>query len=284
MTVGHLPFFWSVIGCCLKKLRISLQQAFYTACFCVVRRMERATKGDAAALDFDRIHRLLHDLHAYSVWNWKKNLMLAYIFLLLIYVGMNVGLLGANFQDQDFIEEHYYRVFHMLAFWSVFVFTVLEAFILLTAEVMLFNYQNALQSSIVLFNVLFSFATAILFTIYPDRYEVPAHWMEYSVQILISSVSLLFVWNYISANEKQNIFFRFRYVELVAAVLIILLSILQLIIYSGRMHLKIGAERAAHFCEFVNEIFNGLFALFYAIVTYQQFRKRLNEHYERLSV
>lgn len=240
--------------------------------------MEPLTSPGPDALTYPRLHKLLHDLHEHERMALHKNLLLGYVFLLLVYVGLNAGLLGANFADQDFIEENYYLVFHMLSFWGVFAFTLLEAFILIISDTVLFNWKHKSQSVLILFNVLFTFATAILFSIFPEKYETPSHYMEYSVQILISTVNGIFVWNYIKSKSTDNVFYRYRYLELSVAGCVIGLSVLQLIIFSGRIHTGPGAERSAHFCEFVNEIFNGLFALFYATLTYMDLRDRTAEH------
>jgi hypothetical protein len=48
------------------------------------------------------------------------------------------------------------------------------------------------------------------------------------------------------------------------------------------MSQNMGAERAAHFAEFTNEIFNGLFALLYAILPYTDVRNQLHDHYFKM--
>ena len=56
--------------------------------------------------------------------------------LILIYFGVATTLLAANFQPQEVIEEDFYLPFHYAEFWSAFLFTVLEAFILYTSDVL----------------------------------------------------------------------------------------------------------------------------------------------------
>ena len=86
----------------------------------------------------------------------------------------------------------------------------------------------------------------------------------------------------IESSSTDNVFYRYRYAELTVAALVVGLSALQLLIFAGRIKTGMDAERAAHFCEFVNEIFNGLFALFYAVLTYMDLRKRTSDHCDEM--
>jgi hypothetical protein len=77
----------------------------------------------SAPLTFVQIHHLIEDIHEYGLLDVKMNRLLIYIFSILLYIGLNAALLGANFQVQEFIEEHYYIAFHMADFWGLFGFT-----------------------------------------------------------------------------------------------------------------------------------------------------------------
>jgi len=237
---------------------------------------------------FQKMFTLFKNVHDYSVDSTRKYILLVYIFLLLIYIGMNFGLLSVNFQPQAFIEAHYYLPFHLVAFWGVFSFTLIEAFLLVSAGIV--SIRNIFQSTIVLGNVISSLLTAILFSMYPTFYEVPAHYIEYSIQIFVTGVNIIFVTDYIRKAYKnpEGLFKRYpllnklRWIELIVSGPVLLLSVLQLFIYSGLIPVTIEAERAGHFCEFVNEIVNGFFALIYTVTLYWGLESKLENHYRSL--
>ena len=124
-------------------------------------------------MDFERLHKLMHDIHDYDLKSSQKLKLLLYMTVIVIYIGVQVGLLAANFKDQNFIDTHYYLPFHLAEFWAVFIFVTSEAFILISAEIL--NLQSTLQMSLLVFNIIVTLMVAILFTLYPDFYEVPAH-------------------------------------------------------------------------------------------------------------
>ena len=66
---------------------------------------------------------------------------------------------------------------------------------------------------------------------------------------------------------------------MVVANLVFILSIIQIAIYAEGIPTTIEAERAAHFCEFTTEIFNGLFAFIYAVAVYSDVKRCVCEHY-----
>ena len=141
----------------------------------------QCTGPQSGHISYSQLHKLIHDIHDYNVMELRKNTMLGYIFLILVYVGINIGLLGVNFKSQEFIDENYYMSFHLLSFWAVFAFTLLETFILLFTEMV--STSHLLLSGVVIFNVVATLSTAIIFTIDPRVYEVIAHYMEYCVQV-----------------------------------------------------------------------------------------------------
>lgn len=104
----------------------------------------------------------------------------------------------------------------------------------------------------------------------PELFEVPAHYMEYSIQLLVSGVNILFINQ--SASPRQ------RTIERVVLCLVMGLSVLQLALYSGQPPVAMGPERSAHFCEFTTEIFNGLFALLYALQCYKEVQANISSH------
>ena len=212
---------------------------------------------------------VLLTLHFHDHLSRNRYLIIIYIFLILSYIGVFFGLLSVNFKDQEFIETNYYKPFHLLSFWAIFVFTILETLILLLSE----NIKNPLQIFVLFFDIVVTLSIAIMFTMYPEEYEEVAHYMEYSVQILISSVNYFFIFNMmygrIKAKSKNKFLYVLQGIEIIVATLTIILSIFQLIFYSGAITTNMSKERVAHFCEFVNEILNGLFALIYSLSVYK---------------
>jgi hypothetical protein len=230
-----------------------------------------------ALLTFAQVHHLVDDVHEYGLLDVKMNRLLIYIFLILIFVGLNVALLGANFEEQAFIEENYYSTFHMAAFWGVFGFSLLEALVLFATNIV--SLDSQFQSAVILFNVMATFATAFLFSFDSVVFEVKAHYMEYSVQILISSVNMVFLRHYLRMADKESPVYRFRNVARAVSWTVTALSVFTLILYTGAIEVRMGPERSAHFCEFINEIFNGMFAFCYAVYFYCDVRRQLDEHY-----
>jgi hypothetical protein len=276
----------------------------------------------------DRLHQLIVTIHHYQVLQTQKTLLLAYMFLILIYIGLNVGLLCANFVAQDYIEAHYFLPFHLFAFWGGFFFTAVEAVILIStggvvcawpatdkendtendndttqkdaatvaatvaaAAATTSTNNNSLWPTFLIFiNVMGTFATALLFTLDPEQYEVVTHYMEYILQILISAVNWIFVHHLTTTTttttttsalhggrigggrggrRSSNNALLLRHYEIGAASVIVALSIVTVFLYSGILPMgTVEPERAGHFAEFVNEIGNGLFAFLYATVSY----------------
>jgi hypothetical protein len=258
---------------------------------------------EQAPLTFTQAHHLVVDVHEYSLLDIKMNRLLFYIFVVLIYIGLNVALLGANMNDQEYIETHYYLSFHLSSFWGVFIFALIEALVFFVTKTL--SWDNRIQSTVVLCNVMLTFATALLFTFDPVAYETPAHYMEYIAQILISAVNLIFLNTYMNnIRDKTSPVYKLRYLEVFIALFVLGLSILTLFLYTRStgdptgndnssssliwwnvwmdIVREIGPERSAHFAEFFNEICNGIFALFYTMISYTAVRKHLEEQYHRM--
>lgn len=120
--------------------------------------------------------------------------LLLYMLLVIIYFGVATTLLGANFNSQEFIEENYFLAFHYAEFWSAFLFTLVEAFILVTAGV--FGFKTKLQKVFLLLiagNIVTSLVSALIFTFEPEHFERIAHYIEYGSQILVTSTNFVFI-------------------------------------------------------------------------------------------
>jgi len=57
-----------------------------------------------------------------------------------------------------------------------------------------------------------------------------------------------------------------------------MLSIFQIMVYAQAFSVGIEAERAGHFCEFVNEAANGCFALWFGFEMYNSYKDELQCH------
>ena len=240
-----------------------------------VEEVDSATAG--GGLTDNQIHHLIADDHNIRELGGLKNSLLSYMFLSLLYIGLNLALLIANFHPQDFIEANYYLPFHLAGFWGVFLFSMLEAIILISTDII--SWSNISQAMLILVNVMVSFSTAVLFSMDPKTFEVVCHYMEYSVQILISGVNVIFVMSYFRHPDPKDVGFKLRHVEIILAILVLKLSIVTLVIYSGVFtSISMGPERAAHFCEFTNEICNGLFTLAYAGRYFTSVRNQIQDH------
>jgi len=229
---------------------------------------------------FKSLFSLMKGLNDYQTAKTNQNIILIYILLILVYAALQLALLGVNFQSQEFIEENYYLVFHLLEFWAVFIFTLIEAFVLLFTGQL--SMTNKFQTGLLLFNIVVTFVAVMMFSIYPDFYEVTSHYIEYSVQILITLVDFVFIIgnSFGKDAEKNNSFYKFRWAQIIIASLVFALSWVQIFIYNGSLPVTIEPERAAHFCEFSTEFFNAMFAFMYAMSNYLNKEKDTNRKYE----
>jgi len=231
-------------------------------------------KKESTVLCYHDFHKLTLDFHDYGRITSRKNQILIFIFLILVYIGIQLGLLGVNFKSQEFIEDNYYLPFHILEFWAVFCFTILESFILIsTNSITLDDNFNILQMVLVLFNVISTLCAAIVFSMFPTTYEVPAHYMEYCLQILITMIDFMFVIK--GQGGKNSGPVKCRGIKMIFAVLTLALSVIQILIYGNVIQVPMEPERAGHFCEFSNEIANALFALLYGFQMYTEVNQEL---------
>jgi len=157
-------------------------------------------------------------------------------------------------------------------------FSFIEAFILMSSGTIKLNteWRNLAQVALLFFNVILTLATTILFTIYPEFYEFPAHCMEYAAQILISFVNFLFFISNLKNKSKNR-----RIFEGSVVVISILMSIFNVLIYSAAIPTE-SPERSAHFFEFVNELINASFALSYATLIYKNIDGEIEEHFHAM--
>lgn len=280
-------------------------------------KLEAFVVNESSPLTAHTLHQVAHDIHEFNLLKERLSYFSIYILAIVLFMGLNGALLLANLPSQQFIEDHYAFMFHMLSFWGVFLFTLVEAALLISTGVASLssiseggttgNRISGYFSIVILVDVVFSFVSALLYTMDPEFFEVPSHYLEYSIQIPISCVNLMFVEDRIldrqrsgdklcattSMNERiptvkddssstaKTGFFSIRNIDWVdfPSLIPVALSLLQLLLYSGILSTNMSPERASHFCEFLNELLNGMFALQYALRSYATTQRQLNYHH-----
>ncbi len=103
----------------------------------------------------------------------------------------NLTLLIANCQPLDVIEEEYYWPFHFLDFGQSFSFALVEGIVLIACGYLASTNWSGLLMLVV--NVGGTFVALLLFLLKAEFWEAPSHWIEYSVQMIVTGTSLAFV-------------------------------------------------------------------------------------------
>eukprot|EP01091_Cochliopodium_minus_P014457 TRINITY_DN4904_c0_g1_i1.p1 TRINITY_DN4904_c0_g1~~TRINITY_DN4904_c0_g1_i1.p1 ORF type:complete len:316 (+),score=57.57 TRINITY_DN4904_c0_g1_i1:388-1335(+) len=234
----------------------------------------------------ERILQYLSGLYEHDILSYKRLKIIVYIFVILLYIGVQIAMMILNGKPQEFIETHYWAAFHLVEFWAVFVFSTTEAFILFSSGSFEFTWGffNVIQILILFTNIVLTLAAALILSTFHE-FEKPAHYIEYTSQIIISSVNLLFIIKNFKKNKTiprwETIYNK---IYLVVAIAVILLSILNLMIYAEAFDVGMEAERAAHFCEFSNEIVNGLFALIFSIRLLRSVNNKMDNVYSKIKI
>jgi hypothetical protein len=123
---------------------------------------------------------------------------------------------------------------------------------------------------------------AIIFTMYPEEYEIPSHYMEYSAQILITLLDFVFIINYVKSSTSGTWVYKLRHFEIGLAAVTLVLSILQFLVYTDVIPTEPGGERSGHFFEFSIEAANAAFVLWFAIISYLQMDTDAYTHYQKM--
>lgn len=222
-------------------------------------------------IHFDRTMIYVYELKRIKS---EMNLILLYIYLILVFIGIQLGLLATNFVEQEFIEENYFAPFHFLEFWAVFTFTLLESFIWMIVDSQA-KQRNKIQMGLTTFNVTLALVAAIVFSMYPPLYETYAHFLEYLLQLFIVLVDFIFIF------RRRNTKYRILKIALVACTF--LASMLQILYYTSVIPTSMGPERSAHFCEYSIEIVNGSFAMWFGYEMYFEEEEKLSEYYKAIN-
>jgi len=241
---------------------------------------------------YSNIHDVLHDLNDFQLMEVKRTYLLVYIFIIFIYLCINISMIVLNLPDQDFIEGHYYLSFHLAEFWAVFIFVFLEMIILHKIGYVSLNLANRSlpqkflvigQYFIMFVDIVIAFLAVFIFTVYPEYYEVPSHYIEYIAQIFISFSNILFTINFIFGPPSRNadifrILNKYKYLELCISAVSFILSIFNILIYSCAIP-NAEPEHSGHYFEFSIEIVNVSYILLIIYFVYQDLEEKIDRHY-----
>ena len=198
-----------------------------------------------------------------------------YMGFCLIYFGVATTLFAANNYDQEFIENNFMLPFHYTEFWSAFLFTLVEAFILVSADISFETVFQKVMVCVVGLNVVTSVIAALIFTFNPLIFERIAHYVEYSSQITVTLANYVFIVQ--SKPERSSLI-----VQLAFGTALLIMSILKFLFYVGVIYSPIGAERSSHYFEFIGEMVNSLWAFIFALNQFIQLTQVQRSHNSRL--
>lgn len=194
----------------------------------------------------------------------KQNLLIFLVFVTIIYFFTTSSLLIANTRSLEDIES-YFLPFHDLDFVGSFVFALVEALTLISAELIVFGEPRFF---LVFLNVGLTLIAAVLFLIKPEYWEVPSHWIEFSAQIFLTSIDLVFI--YTQFKDTKNPLYKYRYIEIILVIILLTSSIFKLLFYGNVISTGMDGEQLAHYLEFTGEMVNTIFALTFILVLYGQ--------------
>lgn len=212
----------------------------------------------------------------YSNYKRKKLMLSLMLFYIIIYFFCCLTLLIANCQPPEIIDSKYNVPFHMLDFWGSFGFALIEAAILVTADMV---EIGSFRYFIVAINIGTTLIAAVLFSFNPEFWEIPCHWIEFSAQIFITLSDILFIFHQFKKAEN-NILYKFRFWELGLVLFFALGAVMKLLIFGEVIRMGIDAEQAAHFFEYSGEMVNTIFAFVFTLVMYKECKENLENIFD----
>ena len=131
--------------------------------------------------------------------------------------------------------------FHIYEFWAGFLFACIEATSLIFTPRALATVSKrpGLLRTVLMFDIMSTFIAAILVTFNLDVFEVPAHEIEFSNELTLALVNIIFLRSLARGRGEKGV--------LVASLLAICAPLFQLAVYNSP--LKYG-EQYAHAVEF----------------------------------
>ncbi|CAK88371.1 unnamed protein product (macronuclear) [Paramecium tetraurelia] len=197
--------------------------------------------------------------HIYNEHKFKKFIFAFFVLVIVLNFFCNLSLFIANFQTQEVIEEYFYLPFHQLDFWGAFFFALSEGCVLiLTGIVTLDSYKIYL----IIINIGGTLVALILFLFNPELFEPTSHWIEYSVQLLLTLTDFLFIFQ----QDKTSLMYKYRYSESFIIIVTFIMSLIKLLIYGDIIPTNDDGERQAHYLEYSGEMINDCFAIFFIVI------------------
>ena len=131
--------------------------------------------------------------------------------------------------------------FHIYEFWAGFLFACIEATSLIFTPRALSTVSKrpGLLRTVLMFDIMSTFIAAVLVTFNLDVFEVPAHEIEFSNELTLALVSIIFLRSLTRGRDEKGV--------LVASMIAICAPLFQLAVYNSP--LKYG-EQYAHAVEF----------------------------------
>lgn len=119
---------------------------------------------------------------------------------------------------------------------------------------------------IIIVNVGGTFLAFLLFLLNAQFWEVPAHWIEYGVQLFVTATSFAFIFG---NKNSSSLLYKYRNLEAGLVLLGVVMAGLKLLVYGEVIEFEMSGERAAHFFEYTGEMFNDVFVFLFAFIRLQ---------------
>jgi hypothetical protein len=226
-------------------------------------------------------NELLTRIYAQVQLNSSISKMTAYALIALLFASLQIALLVLNAQSEEFIEHDINVPFHLIEFWAIFAFTLLEAFLLSTSMNDVVTTATPPASRVVYLgtiglNIALTLIAAILISIDMIKFETTAHFIEYVAQLPITLVDVVFV---VQQSKAKSVCHALVSYGGLVSLLVFVATVFQLLVYCEAIDTGISSEQSAHFFEFTIELVNSIFALWFAIRNRQALHSRcLLEH------
>mmetsp|Transcript_130148 Transcript_130148/g.278115 ORF Transcript_130148/g.278115 Transcript_130148/m.278115 type:complete len:267 (-) Transcript_130148:277-1077(-) len=188
------------------------------------------------------------------------NMLLAMVSV--TFMGVNIVCIICNCYDNEDPETAVVSLetFHRLEFWGTFIFNMVDVFALIysTKKLNRIYWSPLCLKLIICLNVGGSLITALLVEVNLEKFEVPAHELEYSNEITMCFVDIVLFASLVRGLGREKA--AAQKASLVGSLGIVLLAtftaLIQLVVYNcmGWEDGEPEGEQAAHFLEFGFEL------------------------------
>lgn len=179
--------------------------------------------------------------------------------LSLVCCGVNMMLLYLNYalnhdEEPPNVPE---RTFHVIEFWTTFLYALIEAYALVTSPKALQTicYRETFLKVLFFFNVVAALVPALLITLDTEYFEHVSHELEYLNEFSMSLVSLILL---VSLLKKDGSYSGDA-TSLTLVILSIVVAMVTFTIYN------LGPEEVAHYFEFYFNIFSCLITFWFCM-------------------